>query len=121
MTKPDCLIDLGALIKRERWWLSDRQHLDTGDLDLDVSSCQFRIRGVFGTPTDLARHLHHIFAAKIVTSVYNTLDNTTVITQINKHQVLAVLTTTVDPSANSDNTADIRGADKAAHVSAHRG
>ena len=118
----DVLVDVvGAGVDRERRRVGLAQHLDDTVADLDLAGREVGVDRALRALADDAGDPHDVLAAHVDVVVDDALDDARVVAQVDERQVLAVLATAADPAADADGLADVRRAQVAAQVGAHRG
>ena len=117
----DVLVDVvGAGVDRERRRVGLAQHLDDAVADLDLAGREAGVDGPLRTLADDAGDPHDVLAAHVDVVVDDALDDARVVAQVDEGEVLTVLAAATHPAADADGLADVRRAQVAAQVGAHR-
>ena len=119
--QPDLLVDLRSIIEAERRRLSGGEDFDVAVTDLDVAGGQAIVDGAVWSDPHGTDHLEHVLAPNVDRTIDHALDDAGVITQVDEGEVLAMLATATDPSADTDLSADIVDVEVAAEHVSERG
>ena len=121
MLEPDVLVDVvSPSVDRERRRVGLAQHLDDTVADLDLARRKPGVDGPLRTLANDAGDPHDVFAAHVDVVVDDALHDARVVTQIDEGEMLTVLAATAHPPADADGLSDVRRAEVAAQVGAHR-
>src|SRR5262249_15186247 len=76
------LVDLRAIVERERWRFRDVEDLDRAVADFYFAGRQLRVDRPLGSGAHCAGDAHDILGAQVVRAVHDALDQTCSVTQI---------------------------------------
>ena len=118
MPEANLLINLGAVLEAEGWWLCRRENYDGAITDLDGSRSQFVVDRPVRPMPDGSRHLQDILRPNVDRTIDDALDNPGVIAKVHEGKVFPVLPTSADPAAHAHHSTDIADPDfSAEHIS----
>ena len=116
----DDLVDVDAVVHRERRRLGGVQQPDRALAQLDLAGRQLRVAGPHGTEAYRALHGHDVLGPHVDRSRHHALDDSRVVADVEEGQVLTVLAALGHPAAHGHRPADVDRPQRAAQVGAHR-
>src|SRR5262249_21316420 len=119
MTQPHRLVDLDPIVDRKHGGLGHVEDLDGAVLHLDLARRQLLVLVARGTAVHRPGDAHDVLRSDVVRAVDHALQDASSVAHVAEREMLAVLATPVDPSADRNLLSFVLGPQLAGPMTPH--